>query len=87
MLDCFPNSMSVIESSNMLPFKGLCIDGDVRLEDGVKEYDGRIEICYNDEWGSVCDDYVNDSVAEVVCRQLGFSLYSKCIVNSVLYQC
>ena len=70
----------------MLPFKGLCVDGDVRLEDGVTEHEGRIEICYDDEWGTVCDDYINDSVAEVVCKQLGFSLHSKCIVNSVLYQ-
>ena len=59
----------------MLPFKGLCIEGDVRLVDGVREYDGRIEVCYNGEWGVVCDNHMNDSVAEVVCRQLGFSLH------------
>ena len=58
----------------------------MRLEDGVKEYEGRIEICYDDEWGSVCDDFINDSVAELVCRQLGFSLHSKFIVNSLSYR-
>ena len=58
------------------PFEDVC-NGDVKLEDGVREYEGRIEICYDGEWGTVCDDGINDSVAEVVCRQLGFSLHSK----------
>ena len=56
----------------------------MRLEDGIREYEGRIEICYNGEWGTVCDDGIRDSVAEVVCRQLGFSLHSEgmpCIIQ------
>ena len=51
----------------------------MRLEDEVRDYDGKVEICYNGEWNTVCDENINDSVAEVVCRQLGFSLHSKII--------
>ena len=63
----------------MLHFAGLCTEGDVRLKDGFREYEGRLEICYSGEWGTVCDDHMDDSVAEVVCRQLGLSLHSKSI--------
>ena len=59
------------------PFIGVCNDGDVRLEGGDREYEGRIEVCYTGEWETLCDDHVDDSVAEVVCRQLGFSFHSK----------
>ena len=49
----------------------------MRLEDEDKKYEGRIEICYNGEWATVCNAGVDDSVAVVVCRQLGLSLHSK----------
>ena len=67
---------------------GLCTDGDVRLEDEDKKYEGRIEICYNGEWATVCNAGVDDSVAVVVCRQLGFSLHSKknlCLQYDIAY--
>ena len=57
---------------------GPCAHGNVRLVAGLREYEGRMEICYSGEWKMVCADGVNDTVAEVVCRQLNFSRHGKC---------
>ena len=48
----------------------VCTNGEVRLAGGSKT-EGRVEICYNDVWGTVCDDLLDNNDARVVCRQLG----------------
>ena len=50
-----------------------CIDGDVRLTGGAFLDRGRVEVCRNQAWGSVCyrgSSYYISNV-KVICRQIG----------------
>ena len=38
---------------------------------------GRVEVCINEMFGTVCDELWNHVDASVVCQELGFSPYGK----------
>ena len=68
MLSCNIESMQIFILSPLV-----CTTGVVRLVGSSYAYRGRVEICVNNVWGTVCDDYFGISDARVVCRQLGYS--------------
>ena len=51
----------------------LCNDTDIRLAGGSDQYEGRVEICYNETWGTICDGSWSTNDANVACRQLGYA--------------
>ena len=54
-------------------FVAPCTNGDLRLEDGNIDNEGRVEICVDNVWGTVCDDFFSSGTdAQVVCRKLGY---------------
>ena len=61
----------------LLNFAALCTSGSIRLvsSENVNSSFGRVEICVNGTWGTVCDQFWDNRDASVICRQLGYSEY------------
>ena len=45
---------------------------------GATFNEGRVEVCWNEQWGTVCDDFWSTFDAVVACRQLGFPTTGEC---------
>jgi len=49
-----------------------CTTGQLRLVEGTVANEGRVEICIDAVWGTVCDDFWESTDSRVVCQQLGY---------------
>lgn len=51
-----------------------CANGDILLMNGteptINQTEGRVEICYEDAYHTICDDLWDENDAQVVCSQL-----------------
>ena len=68
-------------------FLTVCTTGGIRLVGGTSALEGRVEVCNNNQWGTVCDDFWGTTDANVACRQLGFSgtgAYGHCTLHLLL---
>jgi deleted-in-malignant-brain-tumors protein 1 len=51
----------------------VCNNGDIRLADGPYDSDGRLEICFDQRYGAICDNGFGSTEAAIACRQLGYN--------------
>ena len=74
---------------------GNCTAGSVRLVGGSNQYEGRVEVCVNQAWSSVCTySGWNKKSAKIICNQVGDNLsmhnvshiiYPICILVNINY--
>ena len=80
--------MLLYDSLCIEPVVDSCVNGDIRLADGPSSLSGRVEICYNNQWGTVCNNYWDVNDARVVCRQLGYLDFGmQCLYNYAREYC
>ena len=49
-----------------------CKTGNIRLVGGKEDFEGRLEVCINQVWGTACSVSWDSFEIKVACRQLGY---------------
>ena len=55
------------------PTGGNCTNGNVRLISSSGRSEGRVEVCYNKQWGTVCSSGWSSDSTDVACSELGYT--------------
>lgn len=52
-----------------------CVDGNIRLVNGSRVTEGRVEVCSGGVWGTIAGvtTRFDNTAAQVACRQLGYT--------------
>ena len=69
-------------------FVANCTNGEITLASGPSNREGRVEVCVDGHWGTVCGEGWGDTEAGLVCARLGFPRegeYKRTITHYIVY--
>lgn len=70
---CSHGNDAGVKCYNASTSSDVCALGDIRLVGGAGVNEGSVEVCLDNEWGTVCDDEWDSIDTGVLCTQLGYS--------------